>query len=509
MAAITTSYDVKSGDESVLQVAITTTQTSGIIISPMNINGNMNTAWATTGGGVIQVEQVIDGTRKVEWIAYGGGSLDSDNAFTLSDVSRDVPRDGSSLTGTGTGQRFSKGATVKLVTFHFLLNKKGNLDRSNTWTGANTFSGAVTHNAAVSSTLSLKVPVYADATARDAAIPSPANGMEVYLTSEGQFYDYVSGAWAARSSGTNPNASTTVAGKVELATAAERAAGTGTGGTGALLVPTNDALVKTSSGAGDENKIPVLNASGKLAAGFVDYTQVNSVPTGTVFLWLTSSAPTGYLLLDGTLVSRSTYSALFSLLSTNYGVGDGSTTFGLPDMRGRHAIGAGTGSKVWTIASMDESTDQVTVPSNLSLYTGQAVVYTAASPATGLTSTSTYYIIRVSATVVQLATSLANAIAGSAINFTTNGSGTQTLTQTLTARSLGDIGGEEAHASSKAEIPSHTHPVATQDDQSPGGTGILFLSSGTGSGATGSSTGGDTAHNNMEPFFVMNYIIKT
>lgn len=100
-----------------------------------------------------------------------------------------------------------------------------------------------------------------------------ANGMLVYDTDIGELYQYIGGAWSAVSAGsTQPNASETVAGKIELATAAERAAGTATGGTGAKLVPTNDALVKTSSGAGDENKIPVLDATGKLATGFIPAT---------------------------------------------------------------------------------------------------------------------------------------------------------------------------------------------------------------------------------------------
>ena len=54
---------------------------------------------------------------------------------------------------------------------------------------------------------------YADATARDAALPSPSNGMQCYLTDTGKFYDYTAGSWVARESGgTFPNMSTTVAG---------------------------------------------------------------------------------------------------------------------------------------------------------------------------------------------------------------------------------------------------------------------------------------------------------
>ena len=46
-----------------------------------------------------------------------------------------------------------------------------------------------------------------------------------------------------------------------------------------------------------------------------------------------ASKPAGYLLCDGSQVSRSTYSALFSLVSTTYGSGDGSSTFNLPNLR--------------------------------------------------------------------------------------------------------------------------------------------------------------------------------
>jgi microcystin-dependent protein len=53
-------------------------------------------------------------------------------------------------------------------------------------------------------------------------------------------------------------------------------------------------------------------------------------------------APRGWALCNGSLLSISQYSALFSLLGTQYG-GDGRTTFGLPDLRGRCAVGMGNG----------------------------------------------------------------------------------------------------------------------------------------------------------------------
>ncbi len=63
------------------------------------------------------------------------------------------------------------------------------------------------------------------------------------------------------------------------------------------------------------------------------------VPAGIVLPYSGATAPTGWLLCYGQAVSRTTYATLFAVISTTYGVGDGSTTFNLPDMRGRSAIG--------------------------------------------------------------------------------------------------------------------------------------------------------------------------
>jgi microcystin-dependent protein len=67
-----------------------------------------------------------------------------------------------------------------------------------------------------------------------------------------------------------------------------------------------------------------------------------SVLTGTIQMWPTTSAPSGYLLCNGTAVSRSTYSALYAVIGTTFGSGDGSTTFNLPNYADKMPIGAGT-----------------------------------------------------------------------------------------------------------------------------------------------------------------------
>lgn len=61
--------------------------------------------------------------------------------------------------------------------------------------------------------------------------------------------------------------------------------------------------------------------------------------TGVVLPFAGATAPAGWLLCAGQLVSRATYAALFAAIGTAYGAGDGSTTFGLPDLRGRVPAG--------------------------------------------------------------------------------------------------------------------------------------------------------------------------
>lgn len=63
------------------------------------------------------------------------------------------------------------------------------------------------------------------------------------------------------------------------------------------------------------------------------------VSSGDVKMSASATAPDGWLICDGSAVSRTTYAALFGRISTAYGVGDGSTTFNLPDLRGRVPVG--------------------------------------------------------------------------------------------------------------------------------------------------------------------------
>tara|TARA_A100001515_G_scaffold128184_1_gene114275 strand:- start:859 stop:1419 length:561 start_codon:yes stop_codon:yes gene_type:complete len=66
---------------------------------------------------------------------------------------------------------------------------------------------------------------------------------------------------------------------------------------------------------------------------------IEGINTGVIVPWSAASVPSGFLECNGANVSRSTYSALFAVIGTTYGSGDGATTFGLPDLQDNVAVG--------------------------------------------------------------------------------------------------------------------------------------------------------------------------
>lgn len=165
-------------------------------------------------------------------------------------------------------------------------------------------------------------------------------------------------------------------------------------------------------------------AAALVSAGITTY-----MPSGAILAYGGAAAPTGWLLCYGQAVSRTTYANLFTAISTTFGAGDGSTTFNVPDLRGRLPLGADN-------------------------------------------------------------------MGGASANRVT----------ATEADNLGQGSGAETHTLVTAEMPAHTHSM-----------------SGTGSGSQGSaeaadanvimnptsSTGAGGAHNNVQPYQTVNYIIKT
>lgn len=75
-------------------------------------------------------------------------------------------------------------------------------------------------------------------------------------------------------------------------------------------------------------------------SGALSFATITGVPVGAVFYFAASTAPTGYVKANGAAVSREgTFAALFAVIGTTYGAGDGGTTFNLPDLRGEFIRG--------------------------------------------------------------------------------------------------------------------------------------------------------------------------
>lgn len=271
--------------------------------------------------------------------------------------------------------------------------------------------------------------------------------------------------------------------------------------TGSAVTSTIDYLLTNASSTSPGHKHVVADITN--AGAFI--------VTGLILPYTAATAPTGFLLCDGTAVSRTTYAALFAVTSTNFGVGDGATTFNVPDMRSRFIMGAGTaGTKVFTFVS--RASNVITASGMASTttnenQTGQAVTYaTSGTEITGLTNNTVYYIVRTAATTFSLATTLTNAQNGVVITLSGDGSGTQTFTFALTARTLATTGGEETHAMSSTELLAHTHLAI--DTAGADGTNAVRSANAAGPTAT-SSTGGNAAMNITSPFLALTYVIKT
>jgi microcystin-dependent protein len=182
-------------------------------------------------------------------------------------------------------------------------------------------------------------------------------------------------------------------------------------------------------------------------------TGVETTPSGAVTAFAGTSLPSGWLYCFGQNVSRTTYADLFSAVGTTYGVGDGSSTFGIPDLRGR------------AIAGQDD-------------------------------------------------------MGGSSANRLTGQTGG------VNGDTLGAGGGAETHVITEAQLAAHAHLIAADAEGSDTyptasnyiakkgvwGSNNNYQFSGTATTPTlglTTSVGDDTAHNNVQPTFILNYIIKT
>ena len=106
------------------------------------------------------------------------------------------------------------------------------------------------------------------------------------------------------------------------------------------------------------------------------------IPAGTIVGYGAGSAPTGWLLCDDTAVSRTTYARLFAVIGTGYGVGDGSGTFNVPDLRDKVPLGKGANND-----TLGTTTGSAAASSVLASTSKTGVTTAAANTGTGNTGT--------------------------------------------------------------------------------------------------------------------------
>jgi len=94
-------------------------------------------------------------------------------------------------------------------------------------------------------------------------------------------------------------------------------------------------------------------------------TGIEGIPTATIIPWSSASVPSGFLECNGAAVSRSTYADLFAIVGTTYGVGDGSSTFNVPDLQDNVAVGKSNNKALGSAAGANTVANSGNVSTNV------------------------------------------------------------------------------------------------------------------------------------------------
>lgn len=200
-------------------------------------------------------------------------------------------------------------------------------------------------------------------------------------------------------------------------------------------------------------------------------------PVGFIGDWPTDTPPQGWLICNGQQVNRLTYQALFNVIGTTFGAGDGSTTFNLPDARGKFALAkaaAGTGSSIGaTGGSLDHT------------HTGPSHTHTISASGTHTHAAGTI--------AVDSHTHAAGTLAGPAHTHTYSAASWDTDVPSVTIQVDRNLDGVNVPVAHSGHI--HTAPTGTETSSSSG-TGSVTGSTAAATPGTNGSTaaGGDHDH---------------
>lgn len=246
-----------------------------------------------------------------------------------------------------------------------------------------------------------------------------------------------------------------------------------------LEMATGKVLGRSTAGTGPAEELPSttfgrslfnLADEAALRALITDYL----LPSGVINDYAGAAAPSGWLMCYGQAIDRTTYASLFTAIGTTYGVGNGTTTFNLPDHRGRVAAGKDDmgGSSANRLTNQTGGLNGDTL---------------------GATGGAETHVLTSAQLAAHTHTFTGSALAAHGHPFRVEHSGGQNSDAT---------GGFMLSSTNDQNDAAFTGtPTATAGQQIGG------QSAGTPAG-TNSSTGSDTAHNNVQPTIVFNKIIK-
>lgn len=230
---------------------------------------------------------------------------------------------------------------------------------------------------------------------------------------------------------------------------------------------------------------PLLTSTGLNAVTYdtmthqLSYNPYSLTPPGAITEYAGSTAPNGYLLCDGTAVSRTTYSVLFSVIGVTYGNGDGVATFNIPNLKGKVVVGFDSGQTEFdALGETGGSKTNTLITSQLPAHSHTGTTDSAGTHTHNVTDPGH--------------THASNAIGGQD-NLglcTADGNNTATVVD-----------------ASQGELNLHTVPFALTINSAT--TGISIDSNGAHTHTfTSNNTGNGDPINNLQPYIVLNYIIK-